>query len=144
MKVCVCSNLGHLLLCIIADSPRAAGSFSRDFTTNLAPQYRAFSRALEIKKLKAPLFSSRKGTGDTNDWCISHGSYCMAGMQTQIRLLREEHAARGLRCLSLSDCHTLPDSTNGRVTDSKILCPFVSVHMRFLSVPRAVNAFRVR
>ena len=24
--------------------------------------------------------------------------------------------------------------------DSKILCPFVSVHMRFLSVPRAVNA----
>ena len=35
-------------------------------------------------------------------------------------------------------------SANGRVTDSKILCPFVSVRMRFLSVPRAVNAFRVR
>ena len=34
----------------------------------------------------------------------------------------------------------VPDSANGRVTDSKILCPFVSVHMRFLSVPRAVNA----
>ena len=34
-----------------------------------------------------------------------------------------------------SDCHTLPDSTNGRVTDSNILCPFVSVGMRFLSVP---------
>ena len=45
---------------------------------------------------------------------------------------------------SLSDCHTLPNSANGRVTDSKILCPFVSVHMRFLSVPHAVNAFRVR
>ena len=28
--------------------------------------------------------------------------------------------------------------------DSKILCPFVSVCMRFLSVPHAVNAFRVR
>ena len=107
------------------------------------PQYRAFSRALEIKKLKAPLFPGHKGTGDTNDWYISHGSYCMAGMQTQIRLLREEHAARGMRCLSLSNCHTLPDSTNGRVTDSKILCPFVSVHMRFLSVPRACKVISV-
>ena len=44
----------------------------------------------------------------------------------------------------LSDCHTLPDSTNGCVTDSNIICPFVSVGMRFLSVPHAVNAFRVR
>ena len=44
----------------------------------------------------------------------------------------------------LRPCHTLPDSANGRVTDSKILCPFVSVRMRFLSVPHAVNAFRVR
>ena len=46
--------------------------------------------------------------------------------------------------LNLRPCHTLPDNANGRVTDSKILCPFVSVRMRFLSVPRAVNAFRVR
>ena len=45
---------------------------------------------------------------------------------------------------ALSDCHTLPESTNGRVTDSKILCQFVSVCIRFLSVPHAVNAFRVR
>ena len=45
---------------------------------------------------------------------------------------------------NLRPCHTLPDSANGRVTDSKILCPFVSVRMRFLSVPHAVNAFRVR
>ena len=45
---------------------------------------------------------------------------------------------------SLRPCHTLPDSANERVTDSKILCPFVSVRMRFLSVPHAVNAFRVR
>ena len=44
----------------------------------------------------------------------------------------------------LRPCHTLPDSANGRVTDNKILCPFVSVRMRFLSVPRAANAFRVR
>ena len=44
----------------------------------------------------------------------------------------------------LSDCHTLPDSANGRVTDSKILYPFVSVHVRFLTVLRAVNAFCVR
>ena len=45
---------------------------------------------------------------------------------------------------TLNDCHTLPDSANGRVTDSKILCPFVSVRMRFLSVRHAVNAFCVR
>ena len=44
----------------------------------------------------------------------------------------------------LSDCHTLPDSVNGRVTGSKILCPFASVHKRFLTVPNAVNAFHVR
>ena len=41
-------------------------------------------------------------------------------------------------------CHTLPDSANGRVTDSKILCTFVSVRMLFLSVLHAVNAFHVR
>ena len=44
----------------------------------------------------------------------------------------------------LRPCHTLPDSANGRVTDNKILCPFVSVRMRFLSVRHAVNAFHVR
>ena len=42
-----------------------------------------------------------------------------------------------MELIALSDCHTLPDSANGRVTDGKIICPSVSVHMRFLSVPRA-------
>ena len=46
------------------------GAFSRDFTTNLAPQYGAFSRALKIERLKAPLFPGPEGIGDTNDWCI--------------------------------------------------------------------------
>ena len=41
-------------------------------------------------------------------------------------------------------CHTLPDNANRHVTDSKILCPFVSVHMSFLSVPHEVKVFRVR
>ena len=41
-----------------------------DFTTNLAPQCRAFSRALKIEKLKAPLFRGPEGAGATNDWCI--------------------------------------------------------------------------
>ena len=36
--------------------PRGAGAFSRDFTINLSPQCRAFSRALKTEKLKAPLF----------------------------------------------------------------------------------------
>ena len=47
--------------------PMGAGAFHRDFTTNVALQFRGFSRALEIKKLKAPLFHGPEGAGDTND-----------------------------------------------------------------------------
>ena len=47
-----------------------AGAFSGEFTTNLSRQCRAFSRALKIEKLKAPLFRGPKGAGATNDWCI--------------------------------------------------------------------------
>ena len=50
--------------------PLGAGAFRRAFTTNVAPQCRAFSRDLEIEKLRAPLFSDPKGAGDTNDWSI--------------------------------------------------------------------------
>ena len=55
--------------------PLGAGAFRRAFTTNVAPQCRAFSRALEIEKLKAPLFRDPDGAGDTNDWCIVHGCF---------------------------------------------------------------------
>ena len=48
-----------------------AGALSGDFTTNFARQCRAFSRALKIEKLKAPLFRGPEGAGATNDWCIS-------------------------------------------------------------------------
>ena len=41
---------------ILILSAPGAGAFSGDFTTNLARQCRAFSRALKIEKLKAPLF----------------------------------------------------------------------------------------
>ena len=51
---------GHLLFFIIVNL-RGAGTFSRDFTINLSPQCRAFSRALKIEKLKAPLFPGRGG-----------------------------------------------------------------------------------
>ena len=44
-----------------------ARAFCRAFATNVAPQCRAFSRALEIEKLKAPLFRGHEGAGDTND-----------------------------------------------------------------------------
>ena len=46
------------------------GAFSGDFTTILAPECRAFSGALKIEKLKAPLIPGPKGAVDTNDWCI--------------------------------------------------------------------------
>ena len=43
--------------------PLGAGAFRGAFTTNVAPQCRALSRALEIKKLKAPLFRGLEGRG---------------------------------------------------------------------------------
>ena len=55
---------------ILILSPLVAGAFSGDFTTNLTRQCRAFSRALKIEKLKAPLFRGPEGAGATNDWCI--------------------------------------------------------------------------
>ena len=92
--VCVCSNIfsettgpieakfpveptwvysngpGHLLFFIIVNLREGAGAFSRDFTINLSPQCRAFSRALKTEKLKAPLFPGPVGAWTTNDWCI--------------------------------------------------------------------------
>ena len=56
---------------ILILSAPGAGAFSGDFTTNLARQCRAFSRALKIEKLKAPLFRGPEGAGATNDWCIN-------------------------------------------------------------------------
>ena len=63
--------------------PLGAGAFRRAFTTNVVPQCRAFSWALEIEKLKAPLFRGPDWAGDTNDWCISQTdvweSVCIVG-----------------------------------------------------------------
>ena len=75
-KVCIeqpmaySNNPGHLLIFIIFH-PQGAGASSRDFTTNLVRQCRAFSGALEIGKLKAPLFRGPKGAVDSNEWCIT-------------------------------------------------------------------------
>ena len=43
--------------------PLGAGAFRRAFTTNVALQCRAFRRALEIEKFKAPLFRGPEGPG---------------------------------------------------------------------------------
>ena len=68
------NDSGQLLVFILILSAPGAGAFSGDFTTNLARQCRAFSRALTIEKLKAPLFRGPKGAGATNDWCIIAGT----------------------------------------------------------------------
>ena len=65
------NDSGQLLFFILILSAMGAGAFSGDFTTNLARQCRAFSRALKIEKLKAPLFPGPEGAGATNDWCIN-------------------------------------------------------------------------
>ena len=62
-------NNFQLLFHVIV-SPWGAGAFSRGFTKTLARQCWAFSRALKIEKLKAPLFPGPGGAGDANDWCI--------------------------------------------------------------------------
>ena len=62
-------NNSQLLFHVIV-SPWGAGALSRGFTKTLARQCRAFSRALKIEKLKAPLFPGPGGAGDANDWCI--------------------------------------------------------------------------
>ena len=41
------------------------------FAIFLAPECRAFSGALKIEKLKAPLIPGPEGAVDTNDWCIT-------------------------------------------------------------------------
>ena len=61
---------GHLLFFIIVNL-RGGGAFSRDFTINLSPRCRAFSRALKTEKLKAPLFPGPVGVGPTTDWRIT-------------------------------------------------------------------------
>ena len=64
-------NNPQLLFHVIV-SPWRAGAFSRFFFYSkiLARQCRAFSRALKIEKLKAPLFPGPGGARDANDWCL--------------------------------------------------------------------------
>ena len=57
---------------VVVHHRQSPGTFSRDITTNLAPQFRAFSRALAIGKLKAKLFPNTECVGDTKYWCIRH------------------------------------------------------------------------
>ena len=59
---------------LLSTSRAGGGAFSRDFTINLSPQCRVFSRALKTEKLKAPLFPGPVGAGTTNDWCINFKS----------------------------------------------------------------------
>ena len=62
IRVICCSSLLSV--------PGRAGALSRDVTTSLAPECRAFSGALKIEKLTSPLIPGPKGAVDTNDWCI--------------------------------------------------------------------------
>ena len=64
--------------------PGRAGAFSRDFTTSLAPECRAFSGALIKEKLKAPLIPGPQGAVDTNDWCIGSLSQVPATVTAKV------------------------------------------------------------
>ena len=69
MCVCVC-----VCVCVC----RGGEAFSRDFTINLSPQCRAFSRALKTEKVKVPLFPGPLGSGTSNDWCIKSSLFSSA------------------------------------------------------------------
>ena len=64
------SNDSGQLLGLYFNFAPGAGAFSGDITTNLARQSSAFSRALKIVKLKAPLFRGPDGAEASDDWCI--------------------------------------------------------------------------
>ena len=68
-----------ICLSSLLSTSAGAGAFSRDFTINLSPQCRAFSRALRTEKLKAPLFPGPIGAWTTNDWCITHSKEIAKG-----------------------------------------------------------------
>ena len=70
------NDSGHLLFFIFV-SPREGGTLSRDLTTILAPECRAFSGALKIETLKAPPIPGPEGAEETNDWCITHIPACI-------------------------------------------------------------------
>ena len=61
------NDSGHWLFLIQVLSASGGMAFSTAFTTKVAPQCRAFSMALKIEKIKAPLLRSPKGAGDTKD-----------------------------------------------------------------------------
>ena len=91
-----------------------AGAFSRDFTINLSPQFRAFSRALKTEKLKAPLFPDPVGAGTTNDWCITFGCcpleiYSDQGANFQGELFRS--FCKILEIINQELHHTIPQET---------------------------------
>ena len=69
--------------------PGRPGAFSRDFTTSLAPECRAFSGASKIEKLKAPQIPGPEGAVDTNDWCISCDTYYMYGIKLTESLIQK-------------------------------------------------------
>ena len=56
----------------LLSAPGRAGLLAAILPTILAPECRAFSGALKIEKLKAPLIPGPKGAVDTNDWCIKY------------------------------------------------------------------------
>ena len=56
-------------------SPRRRGLLAGILHVPQIWQCRAFSRALKIEKLKAPLFRGPEGAGAINDWCISFNNF---------------------------------------------------------------------
>ena len=88
--------------------------FSRDFTIIFAPDCRAFSGALKIEKLKAPLITGPKGAVDTNDCCINgNESHEPTLMQTHFKLTKSKES-------TLKKCIVPPNLLLGVITVMKL------------------------
>ena len=120
------NDSGHLLIFI---------TFSRDVITNLVPQCRAFSGALKIGKLKAPLFPGPKGAVDSNDWYIIIASYIFSCFCTKRQ--RVPNTAETSRLSSNSICKGVAYHTHhvgwltgisGVQTDTQVCFAKIVVH----------------
>ena len=100
------NDSGQLFFNLILSVP-GAGAFSGDFTTNLARQCRAFSRALKIEKLKDPLFRGPEGARATNDWCISRKTLLWINILNDLSFTIFRSFVAIILCVKASEvCHS--------------------------------------
>ena len=115
--------------------PLGAGAFRTAFTTNVAPQCRPFSRALEIEKLKASLFRGPEGAGDTNDWCIKADEMKLCSQSAVTFPSRMITMAR----LRIMVAPVSPAALTISTTNGPAALPNFNLEMIFFTIPMVIG-----